>query len=207
MDNTGPDQLVHRCRLIWAFVVHLISGYCSICQQTENAQIRLHRCARWSRPALSADCLRSLFLHCTLFGMHDCSNRLWFCQASFDLFSQRETIDHVIISESGCMGFDGSCEISTRRHCWGQGLLRKNDIIYSRCIRNAFNIFTACFNISSRRTGWYSTFLTCQIKVSVKKISESFQYWHWFEWNSLFSHIMHEPNSPKGPENISTILQ
>ena len=34
-----------------------INGYCSICRRTENAQIRWHRCARWSGSTLSAKCI------------------------------------------------------------------------------------------------------------------------------------------------------
>ena len=38
------------------------SGFCSISRRTDNAQIRLHRWARWSWPTLSANCIRPLFM-------------------------------------------------------------------------------------------------------------------------------------------------
>ena len=48
--------------LIWSeplLSAYRIGGYCSICQQAENAQIRLHWCACWSGPTLSAKCIRA----------------------------------------------------------------------------------------------------------------------------------------------------
>ena len=44
---------------------HKISRYCSIWRRTENGQIRLHRCARWSGPTLSAKCIRVFFVRCS----------------------------------------------------------------------------------------------------------------------------------------------
>ena len=41
-DNSGPDQPALMRGLIRAFVVRLHNGYCCICRQTENTQIRLH---------------------------------------------------------------------------------------------------------------------------------------------------------------------
>ena len=38
-----------------------INGYCSVCQRTENTQIRLHRCARWSGPSVFAYEIRAIF--------------------------------------------------------------------------------------------------------------------------------------------------
>ena len=50
-DWSGPSLSAHR-----------ISGYCSICRRTENANIRLLRCTRWSGSTLSAQCIRILFV-------------------------------------------------------------------------------------------------------------------------------------------------
>ena len=46
-----------------------INGYCSICRRTENVHIRLHRCACWSGPTLSENCIRLFFFfpRCTSF--------------------------------------------------------------------------------------------------------------------------------------------
>ena len=42
-----------------------ITGYWSICQQSETAQIRLQRYTCCSVPTLSANCIRGFFVHCT----------------------------------------------------------------------------------------------------------------------------------------------
>ena len=46
--------------LIRAFVVRL-QNQCSICRRTENTQIKLHGCARWSELSLFAYIIRGLF--------------------------------------------------------------------------------------------------------------------------------------------------
>ena len=38
------------------------NGYCSICERTGKAHIRLNRYAHWSGPTLSAKCIRALFM-------------------------------------------------------------------------------------------------------------------------------------------------
>ena len=38
-----------------------------ICTQTMKALISLHKCVGWSRHALSANCIRALFMHCSLY--------------------------------------------------------------------------------------------------------------------------------------------
>ena len=40
---------------------YIINWYCSICQRTENAQIRLHRCACWSGPTFFCKLYKGLF--------------------------------------------------------------------------------------------------------------------------------------------------
>ena len=54
---SGPSLSAYRIR-----------GYGSICRRTETAQIRLHRCrcACWSRPTLSINCIRALFVRWAL---------------------------------------------------------------------------------------------------------------------------------------------
>ena len=41
-----------------AMFAYRISGYCNIYRRTEDAQTRLQRCARWSGPILTANCIR-----------------------------------------------------------------------------------------------------------------------------------------------------
>ena len=69
----GPAQnivLVHQKRTFWewstgwfgpSLFAYRLSWYCSICQQTANAQIRLHRYAYWSGPTLPPNNIRALF--------------------------------------------------------------------------------------------------------------------------------------------------
>ena len=50
--NTGPDQPVHLHRLIRPLLTsYKISGYFSVCRQTENVQIRLLGSAVSSGPS------------------------------------------------------------------------------------------------------------------------------------------------------------
>ena len=47
-----------------SFFAYRINRDCSICQQTENAKIRLHGCSCWSEPSLFAYDIRDLFPRC-----------------------------------------------------------------------------------------------------------------------------------------------
>ena len=46
-----------------------INGYCSICQRTENVQIRQHRCVHFSGSPLFAYGIRALFLLCASYNL------------------------------------------------------------------------------------------------------------------------------------------
>ena len=59
MDNAGPGPSLSAYR---------ITGYCTICQQTGNAKIRLHCCACWSGSTFSTNCIRTLFVCCASCG-------------------------------------------------------------------------------------------------------------------------------------------
>ena len=60
-----------------------ISGYCSICWWPEKAQNRLHRCARWSGPTLSVNCIRALFVHCALYVFCKEIKKIFICKPSY----------------------------------------------------------------------------------------------------------------------------
>ena len=59
-DSEDPDKSAHKCLLS----AYRINGYCSICRQTENSQIRLHVYAHSSGLSLFAFGIRA-FLPCT----------------------------------------------------------------------------------------------------------------------------------------------
>ena len=103
--QTGKVQMSMHIRAVWSGHSLFIDIYYNIhgfCKRSRKAQISLRKCAGWSGPALSANCIRGFFMCCA-------SNTIYLKHFFFFFAIKKEVIFSLFVHKNILLGTHYKC--------------------------------------------------------------------------------------------------
>ena len=119
--RTAKVQMSERIHAVWYWHSLFIDIYYSIhwfCMRTTKVQINLRKCAGWSGLALSANCIRTLFMHCASFVTSCWVLNKFQLNHSLGRFStQQIDVIFLILTRKKALAFHANC-LQRRLFAW-----------------------------------------------------------------------------------------